>query len=162
MASPNVADCVDDNDHLALEPGPVWDSFEQFRLAGAKQLPAQLRDNQVGWLTVRGRKYAIMTGATFHRVYGATQDAGRLARGLHLIRQAVQLVLHSHGSDVAIEHLRDLALSTPVLEPALSRQETDLHFFPEEQADEADVLRAGEPFELDPRKVSRPTWHGRG
>jgi hypothetical protein len=141
---------------LELQPGPDWASFEQFRLSGVDGLREDLGPDQVGRLNVKGDEFVIMRSEAFTRIYGAAQEIDRLSHQLHLIQQAVQLVEETHGSQMAIDHLRDLAAQIP--ESALRHpRTTQLVFDENEQARESDYAPSDLDFELDPAKV-RPTW----
>jgi hypothetical protein len=158
-----VADAVappGEREEGALHPGPVWESFEQFRVVGAKQIQNQLGDHQVGWLTVKGQKFVLMRSATFLDLYGKAQDEQRLSRVLHLVQQAVQLLIETHGSPVAVQHLRDLSLSLPELQRRSPPEQRQLIFAADEQADSADDSEGDADFELDPSRVGRPVFHG--
>ena len=111
-----------DPEQLALRSGPHWDSFEQFRMGGPKQLEAGLGRGQVGELRVKGRDYVIMERETFNQLYGLAQDIRRLRHAMVLVRQAAQLVLHTSGARMAIEHLRDLTAYLPGPAPSAPRR----------------------------------------
>jgi hypothetical protein len=103
---------------LQLRPGPSWTSLEKFRTGGAKRLPEDLPEGQVGHLRVKNTNFVIMRTETFNQIYGLAQDVDRLKGALALVRQAVQLVFHTdaEGHGMALQHLRDLAFQFPELE----------------------------------------------
>jgi hypothetical protein len=138
-----------------FESGPYWDSFEQLRMGGSKGLQGRIGEGQVGRLNVKGDEFVIMRAGTFTQLYGLAQDASRLIRAARLIRQGVRLALHTGGSKVAVEHLRDLTdlLPEPESEPAL--ESSDLSFDRDERADDEDDAMS---VEIDPAKVRRPTF----
>jgi hypothetical protein len=143
---------------LSVTAGPYWESFEQFRVAGPKQLQERLGPDAIGRLNVKGQEYVIMRSETFNRLYGLAQEVRRLSRGLLLIRQAVQLVLHTDGAKVAVEHLRDLTFQLPDLRME-GHKPRDLTFEAGEEADERE-LPEGNDFEIDPARVRRPAFGG--
>jgi hypothetical protein len=148
---------LEEQDTLTLTAGPRWDSFEQFRTGGPRQLQDRLGPGVVGRLKVKDQDYVIMRSQTFSRLYGLAQEVRRLGHGLLLIRQAVQLVLQTNGARVAIEHLRDLTLRLPD-QPAERLTLRELTFDADERTDDP-VPPAGEPdFELDPAKIARPVF----
>jgi hypothetical protein len=158
-----VADAVappGERERGALRPGPVWESFEQFRLVGARQFQNQRGENEVGWLTVKGQKFVIMRRATFLDLSGKAQDERRPSCVLRLVQQAVQLLIETHGSPLAVEHLRELAYSLPELQRPSSPEHRKLVFAPDEQADSGDDSEGEADFELDPTRVGRPVFHG--
>jgi hypothetical protein len=158
MVAVDTVDQPTERDELRLQPGPCWDSFEQFRLQGVQQLQQQLGEDQVGRLTVKGQQYVIVRGTTFSRLYGLALDARRLGWGLRLIRQAVRLLVDTHGSTPAIEHMHDLVCALPIIQDASVAPEPVLVFDEHERADEPEVGEGPAEFELDARKVKRPAF----
>lgn len=155
MAVMEKAPQVDAQGAPSLGPGPRWDSFERFRASGSKGLQARIGEGQVARLNVKGDEFVIMRAATFNRLYGSARDAGRLRRGLLLIRQAVQLALHTDGSRTAVEHLRDLIHALPDMHGEPVAPSGELVFDGDERADdEADATSV----EIDPAKVRRPSF----
>lgn len=144
----------------AIQPGPHWDSFEQLRVRGLKDLQEPLQPRQIGWLKVKDQQFVLMNAETFHRLYGLAQDTGRLSRELLLIRQAVDL-LHSvsslDGQKVAMEHLRELTSEFAGVSTEPAPGHRDLIFDDDELANEAEVAGAAD-FELDPTRVARPRF----
>ncbi len=149
-----------DPEQFALRSGPHWDSFEQFRMGGPKQLEAGLGRGQVGELRVKGRDYVIMERETFNQLYGLAQDIRRLRHAMVLVRQAAQLVLHTSGARMAIEHLRDLTAYLPGLTTERAAAPRELAFDEDEREDDVEGESAGEEpgFELDPGRVRRPAF----
>ena len=154
----NAVDQPADVGDLRLQPGPRWDSFEQFRLQGGQQLQRQLSEGRVGQLTVKGQQYVILRDTTFSHLYGQALDARRLGWGQRLIRQAVQLLVETHGSTPAIEHVQDLVRALPIIQDASRAQEPALVFDEHERAEESEELDGHADFELDARKVERPAF----
>lgn len=155
MAAAETTQRAEDRGIFTLHPGPRWESFEEFRADGSKGLRMRVDDDQIGRLNVKGDEFVIMRAGSFNRLYGLAQDVGRLSRGMLLIRQAVQLVLHTGGSKVAIEHLRDLIYLLPELEQAPTSKPGALYFEQDEQADGEDNST---DMEIDPARVRRPTF----
>lgn len=158
MAAADALPPEDGGDTLVLRPGPHWDSFEQFRILGPKLLQAQLGDDQVGRLTVKSQTYLVLSAAAFDRLYGLAQDARRLSAHLQLVQQAVRLLSQTHGSSLAVEHLRDLALRSSNHLVAPFAEERELVFELDEQAELSEPGREAPDFELDPSKVTRPAF----
>lgn len=156
--SVDVLPQVEAQEGIGLHPGPYWDSFEQFRTGGAQQLQTRLGPEQVGRIRVKGQEYVIMRSQTFNRLHGLAQDIHRLRRALLLIRQAVQLVMHTGGAKLAVEHLRDLTFQLPELQTLAAAPRRELVFADDERAAE-DEGGGDEPdFELDPARVRRPAF----
>lgn len=146
---------TEDQSVLSLESGPRWDSFEQFRAGGSKGLRTQVGEGQIGRLSVKGDEFVIMRAGAFNRLYGAAQDVSRLSRGLQVVRQAVQLVLHTSSSRIAVEHLRDLIDLLPNLKSEPAAVPDELYFDSDEQADEEGDAAT---VEIDPARVRRPQF----
>lgn len=144
---------------LELQPGPYWESFEKFRVAGAKQLSSQLPPGQVGRLNVKGQSFVVMRADTFAQLHGLASDAERYREVLHLVEQAVQLLMHTDDSSdaqkLALEHLHDLTTHLSQVEEQAPKPR-ELVFDEDERASEID------DFELNPAKVRRPTFEGVG
>lgn len=145
-----------DVEPAALEPGPYWTSFEQFRLSGVDGLREELGPDQIGRLNVKGDEFVIIRSEAFSRLHGIAGEIDRLGHQLHLIRQAVQLLRDSGSSQVAIEHVCDLVGQLPELSVQRS-QGTELVFDEYERLQPSDYEPGDLDFELDPAKV-RPTW----
>lgn len=154
----DTADQPTEPGELRLVPGPHWDSFEQFRLHGSHQLQWQLGEGHVGHLTVKGQQFVILRGTTFAHLYGQAQDARRLGWALRLIRQAVRLLVDTHGSTPAIEHVHDLVRTLPSIQDASVVEESKLVFDEHERADKPAEAGWQGDFEIDARKVKRPVF----
>jgi hypothetical protein len=139
-----------------LQPGPYWASFEQFRLAGVDGLRADLGPDEIGRLNVKGDEFVIMRSDAFTRLCGVAREIDRLSQQVHLVRQAVQLLQESAGSEVAVQHVCDLVGQLPELTVQHPRK-TELVFDEDEQLRLSDYEAEDLDFELDPAKV-RPTW----
>jgi hypothetical protein len=139
-----------------LQPGPHWASFEQFRLNGADGLREELGSEQIGRLNVKGDEFVILRSEAFNSLYGTVREINRLSNQLRLIRQAVQLLQESRGSEVAVQHVADLVAQLPNL-AARRPQKTDLVFDKDERFQSSDYGPGDLDFELNPAKV-RPTW----
>jgi len=139
-----------------LRPGPYWASFEQFRVRGVDGLREELGPDQVGQLNVKGDEFVIMRSEAFNGLYGTAREIDRLSNQLHLIRQAIQLLLESGGSELAVQHVADLVAQLPNL-AAHRPQKTELVFDEDEQLQPSDYAPGDLDFELDSAKV-RPTW----
>lgn len=139
-----------------LHPGPYWASFEQFRVRGVDGLREELGTDQVGRLNVKGDEFVIMRSEAFNGLYGVAREIDRVSNQLHLIRQAVQLLQESGGSELAVQHVADLVAQLPDL--AVRRpHKTDLAFDEDERFQPSDCEPGDLDFELDPAKV-RPAW----
>ncbi len=139
-----------------LRPGPHWVSFEQFRVRGVEGLREELGPDQVGRLNVKGDEFVIMRSEAFNGLYGTAREIDRLGNQLHLIRQAVQLLQESGGSELAVRHVADLVAQLPDL-AGRRLQKTELVFDEDEQLRSSDYAPGDLDFELDPAKV-RPHW----
>lgn len=159
MASTGLMERAEEPPRLKLAPGPRWSSLDQLRTrGGAKRLAEELVPGKVGRLKVKNTEYVILHSKTFDQVYGLAQEVGKLGRGILLVRQAVQMMLHAtfdeEGIQIGIQHLRDLTFELPELkaEPVPSR---DL-VFTEDHAAPTDESEDDLGFELDPSKIKRP------
>jgi hypothetical protein len=142
---------------LKLRPGPSWTSLEKFRTGGAKRLPEELPEGQVGHLRVKNTNFVIMRTETFNQIYGLAQDVDRLKGALALVRQAVQLVFHTNaeGHAMALLHLRDLAFQFPELETETPAA-LPLEFDADEEATDGAPLADADEFDVT--KIQRPTF----
>lgn len=159
MSTAEATQGMSSGEGLELQPGPRWGSFEELRADGSSGLQRRLAEDHIGRLNVKGHEFVIMRTHTFNRLYGQAQEVGRLSRGLLLIRQAVQLVLHTDRAKVAVDHLHDLAYLLPDLNVEQAPQPGELYFAEDERADGGDEVMG---VELDPRRVRRPQFGNAG
>jgi hypothetical protein len=141
----------------AIEPGPYWGSFEQFRSRGVEGLRGELGPNQVGRLNVKGNEFVIMHASAFNRLYGVAREVARLNRQVHLVKQAAQIVRDTDGSEVAVRHLADLIAQLPKLDTQIPLRKTELVINEDEHAQPSDYAAGDLEFELDSAQV-RPNW----
>ena len=88
---------------LALRPGRVWKSFEQFRTGGQGEL-AELEAGEMGQLITRKGSFRILREDDFQQVYGLARDVDRLQNGLRMVEAAVRSV-RKHRDEETIEVL---------------------------------------------------------
>lgn len=74
-----------------LEQGPNWQSFEQFRTAGATVLEP-VKSGMVATLQTKTGQYRILEESDFQKLYGLARDVDRLRGGLKLVLSAVRVV----------------------------------------------------------------------
>jgi len=127
---------------LALVPGPVWRSFEQFRKGGNTALE-EIPEHGVATLVGRGTTYRILHDADFQHLVGLAADIHRLQQGLNVVIRAehVQLLLHSAA----------LFAGSPVLP---TREGHDAFQLTPEEV-EAQTL---DDFDLDNAAIPRPRF----
>lgn len=89
--------------NLALQPGPVWPSFEQFRKVGSSAL-APIGNGVVGALTTRSGRYRIVEEHDFQRLVGLAAEVERQRNGFQLIIAASKAV-QRHRDDATVETL---------------------------------------------------------
>ena len=137
---------------LALVPGPVWSSFEQFRKGGNTALE-KIPENGVATLMGRGTAYRVLRDADFQHLVGLTADIHRLQQGLKLIIQAAQVVA-KHPDD---EHIQLLISSAALFagSPILPTRDGHdaLHLTPEEVE-----AQASDDFDLNVAAIPRPRF----
>jgi len=133
-----------------LIPGPVWTSFEQFRMAGASGLD-ELPINGVATLRTKAGTFRILRDADFQGLLGLASDVCRLQKGLKLIMQAAKVVV-KHPDE---EHVRLLIQSASLIaeSPELPQRQghESLYLTPSEVAEEAN-----DDFDLETAKIPRP------
>ncbi len=95
---------------IQLRQGPVWPSWEQFRLTGSRGLDQQIPAGIVGRLRTKQGEFACLRWTDFDRLYGLAQDVQRLSRGVMLLHQAAEVVMTSDQLDLGITMIRDLTL----------------------------------------------------
>lgn len=140
---------------LGLTEGPVWRSFEQMRVGGARELDEGLPIGAVGRLQTKEHEYAVLRAETFARLYGLAQEIDRIRRGARLIQQAAQVGAHAVREDadqLAFHHVSDLIaelLALPAEAPAASRPA---------EAEPTDDAGDASEFELDPTRIKRPSF----
>jgi hypothetical protein len=137
---------------LALVPGPVWSSFEQFRKGGNTALE-EIPEHGVATLVGRGTAYRILRDADFQQLVGLAADVHRLQQGLNLVIRAAQIVAKHPDQEHVQLLLHSAALFTgsPVL-PTREGHEA-FQLTPEEV--EAQTL---DDFDLDNAAIPRPRF----
>lgn len=132
----------------SLAPGPVWGSWEKFRVQGQDGL-AHVGPGTFGTLMTRNGQYRILPEADFQRLLGLARDVERIQSGLRVVvaaARAVQRHPDESTTDTLIEAVALLG-DVPIL-PTRSRFEA---LEPEGlAADDEDEV------ELDPAVVRRP------
>lgn len=133
---------------VSLASGPVWTSWEKFRVQGQDGL-AQVGQGTVGTLMTRNGQYRILPEQDFQRLLGLARDVERIQSGLRVIVAAVRAV-QRHRDETTVETLVEavtLLGDTPLL-PTRSR------FEPLEP--EGLEIDPNDEVELDPTAVQRP------
>jgi hypothetical protein len=92
----------------ALRPGPVWASFEQFRMAGPSG-PESVRAGQVGTLRTKGGLFRLIRDEDFQLLVGLASEAKRLQGGLTTMVHAAKVIRDHPSSPSAVELLLHLA-----------------------------------------------------
>ena len=77
---------------LALVPGPVWRSFEQFSKGGTTALE-EIPEHGVATLMGRGNTYRILHEADFQHLVGLAADIRRLQQGLIVIIRTLDWIV---------------------------------------------------------------------
>ncbi len=135
---------------IKLTPTAHWNSFEQFRTAGANALTSII-PGTVGTLHSKTGQYRILTEADFQHLLGIATDVERLHAGLNVVMRAVRVVQnHPHDSDalaLLAETVAMLGTMTTVL-PTISS-------FPPLTPEDITVDSEDEVI-LSPEQIQRP------
>lgn len=91
-----------------LRPGPVWASFEQFRMAGPSG-PESVGAGQVGTLRTKGGVFRLIRDEDFQLLVGLASEAKRLQGGLTTMVHAAKVIRDHPSSTSAVELLLHLA-----------------------------------------------------
>jgi hypothetical protein len=91
-----------------LRPGPVWASFEQFRMAGPSG-PESVGGGQVGTLRTKGGLFRLIRDEDFQLLVGLASEAKRLQGGLTTMVHAAKVIRDHPSSPSAVELLLHLA-----------------------------------------------------
>lgn len=91
-----------------LRPGPVWASFEQFRMAGPGG-PESIGGGQVGTLQTKGGLFRLIRDEDFQLLVGLASEAKRLQGGLTTMVHAAKVIRDHPSSPSAVELLHHLA-----------------------------------------------------
>jgi hypothetical protein len=91
-----------------LRPGPVWASFEQFRMAGPSG-PEAVGGGQVGTLRTKGGLFRLLRDEDFQLLVGLASEAKRLQGGLTTMVHAAKVIRDHPSSPSAVELLLHLA-----------------------------------------------------
>ena len=91
-----------------LRPGPVWASFEQFRMAGPGG-PESVGGGQVGTLRTKGGVFRLLRDEDFQLLVGLASEARRLQGGLTTMVHAAKVIRDHPSSPSAVEMLLHLA-----------------------------------------------------
>lgn len=136
---------------VQLHQGPVWPSWEQFRLAGSRGLDTQIPLGTVGRLITKHGEFACLRWRDFDRIYGLAQDVQRLSQGVMLLHQAAEVVMRSEQLDLGIKMIRDLTLQYQL--PAVAKTPLPPLDVETEEDDAGDDERS-----LDEFAPTRPQW----
>lgn len=80
-----------------LTPATSWNSFEQFRTAGANAL-STIAPGTVGTLQTKTGQYRILNETDFQQLVGIAAEVQRLQQGLNVVMKAVRVV-ENHPED---------------------------------------------------------------
>jgi hypothetical protein len=137
---------------LALVPGPVWSSFEQFRKGGNAALE-EIPEHGVATLVGRATTYRILRDADFQQLIGLAADIHRLRQGLNVVIRAAQVVA-KHPDQEHIQllvHSAALFAGSPVLP---TRDGHDAFELTEEEVN----AQAADDFNLENAAIPRPRF----
>ncbi len=139
---------------VALRPGRVWKSFEQFRTGGQNDLAA-LEVGEMGQLITRKGSFRIIREEDFQQLYGLARDVERVQNGLRMVEAAVRSV-RKHRDEETIEVL--IQAVTLVDFPTLPTREQFEPLQPEGAEADEDENENGDDedeIELDPAVLRR-------
>lgn len=119
-----------------LRPGPVWASFEQFRMAGPSG-PESVGGGQVGTLRTKGGLFRLIRDEDFQLLVGLASEAKRLQGGLTTMVHAAKVIRDHPSSPSAVELL--LHLATEYGSPDASQPSLTPHAAPIAEDDEVIV-----------------------
>lgn len=91
-----------------LRPGPVWTSFEQFRVAGPAG-PESVGGGQVGTLQTKAGVFRLLRDEDFQFLVGLATEARRLHGGLSTMVHAANVIRDHPSSPSAVQLLLHLA-----------------------------------------------------
>lgn len=91
-----------------LRPGPVWTSFEQFRVAGPGG-PESVGGSQVGTLQTKAGVFRLLRDEDFRFLVGLASEARRLQAGLSTMVHAANVIRDHPSSPSAVDLLLHLA-----------------------------------------------------
>lgn len=135
---------------LALVPGPIWNSFEQFRRAGSSALE-EIPIHGVGTLRGKTGTVRILREEDFQRLLGLATDIHRLQNGLSFIIQAAKVVA-KHPDQEHVQLLirsASMVAGSPVL-PVRDGHES-FRLTAEEEA-----AQSSDDFDLNTADIPRP------
>jgi hypothetical protein len=137
---------------LALIPGPVWSSFEQFRKGGKAALE-EIPEHGVATLVGKGTAYRILRDTDFQHLIGLAADIHRLQQGLNLVTRFAQVVAkHPDQEHVQLFlHSAELFAGSPVLP---TREGHDAFQLTPEEVEAQDL----EDFDLGNASIPRPRF----
>lgn len=95
-------------DPQPLKPGPMWGSFEQFRMAGPGG-PEAVARGQVGTLRTKAGLFRLLRDEDFQALVGLASEAKRLKGGLATMVHASRVIRDHPSSPSAAELLFHLA-----------------------------------------------------
>ena len=107
-----------------LRPGPVWASFEQFRMAGPSG-PESVDGGQVGTLRTKGGVFRLLRDEDFQFLVGLASEAKRLQGGLTTMVHAAKVIRDHPSSPSAVELLLHLATEYGASEASQPSQRSD-------------------------------------
>jgi hypothetical protein len=137
---------------LALVPGPVWNSFEQFRKGGNAALE-EIPEHGVATLVGRGTTYRVLRDADFQHLVGLAADIHRLQQGLNLVTRVAQVVAKHPDQEHVQLFLHSAALfaGSPVLP---TREGHDAFQLTPEEVE----AQTSDDFDLDNAAIPRPRF----
>lgn len=133
---------------IELRNGPIWSSFEKFRVEGAKALDA-LKEGKVATLQTKTGQYRIVEEHDFQKLLGLARDVERLHGGLSILTQTVRVV-QKHPDVESLNLLAEIVTMLGSL-PELPTRDSFDPLLPEGiEVDPDDEVN------LDPAQVERP------
>ena len=130
----------------ALQPGPEWASFEQFRVAGSPGLDT-IRPGQVARLLTKSGIFRVLHEDDFQSLVGLASEVERLKGGLTTLVHAVKVLREHPTSPSAVElllHVVTQHASAPVLPARQGHEPAILDEAASGIEDDEFILDAGE------------------
>jgi hypothetical protein len=131
-----------------LTTGPVWTSFEKFRVEGPKSLE-KVGQGRVATLQTKSGQYRVLGERDFQAILGLARDVERLRGGLRVVIKAARAV-HQHPDDVSLDTLIE-AVSLVGSLPTLPIRESFTPLTPEGL-----TLDEDDEVTMDPAQIQSP------
>lgn len=135
-----------------LVAGPLWQSFEEFRIAGNAGLE-RIPLHGVATLSCKAGSFRILRDVDFQGLVGLAADVARLQRGLKIVVQAARVAVKHPDED----HIKLLIESASLIAecPELPQREGHeaLRLTERELAEES-----SDDFDAKTADIPRPSW----